>query len=162
MIFNRTPHPKLLTELMREDLWPNSHEQAIQQNLKKRISPDIVKSMVDSESEIFLYPNPKQTLAEEHKASKKRQGNHEFLLAYEKTLDQISPELALFVADFGAGSDAPIALDYRSSKVDPSVIGLKWDDDLINSSDNAWVTLSPSFSEFVEKLKLRDLPPFKR
>jgi len=155
------PPPELL-RLLKARLWPASHEQACEQNCVTRIANEDVHRLVPSENEIFLYPAPWQTLARDHEASRKQLSGTDFFAAYDKTLEQIDPLLALFIADFGHGSDAPIALDYRSNSFDPAVIGLKWKEPWRPNDGNRWIELSPSFSSFVETLKLWHLPKFVR
>lgn len=147
---------------MADRLWPATHEDAIQQNLHRRISSERVHLLIPSEDEIFLYPDPSMTLASDHEESRKSLGGTEFFAAYDRTLQQIDPERALFIADFGHGSDAPIALDFRNGDDDPPVIGLKWDESGIIGGLNKWVRLADSFSDFVRVLDLRNLPKFKR
>jgi hypothetical protein len=117
----------------------------------------------------FLYPNPMVTFAADHESKRMGAlGGTEFFAVFERTLKQMDPDRTLFIADFGAGSDAPILLDYRENPTDPPVIGFKWQDvlELDGGSywDGAhqWVRLAPSFSEFVRSLGLWDLPKFKR
>ena len=151
-----------MKNLLEAGLWPATHEEAIQQNLTRRIPTDRVHLVIPSEDEIFLYPNPTMTLASEHEASRKRIGDTKFFAAYDRTLRQIDPKRSLFIADFGPGSDAPIALDYRAASEDPPVIGLKWDDSSLQHGAHQWVCLASSFSEFVSVLGLWNLPKFKR
>jgi hypothetical protein len=157
----RHKQPRELKNLMAEGFWPKSHEEAIQQNLSRRIPSDRVHRLIETEDEIFLYPDPCMTLASEHEASRKRIGESEFYAAYDQTLGQIDPTKTLFIADFGPGSDAPIALDFRDGVVDPPVIGLKWDDSGLLSGQHRWVKLADTFSDFVQILGIRSLQKFK-
>ena len=61
---------------------------------------------------------------------------------------EIDPALTLIIGDFGLGSDAPIALDYRKDLNEPSIIRLQWN----LEADNHWVEIAPSFAEFVAML----------
>lgn len=160
VIPNILPHPDELKRLMEAKLWPSSHEEAIQQNLCRRIASADVASIIPTENEIFLHPNPRATLASDYAASKQQIGGTNFFKEYEQTLEQIDPEKALFIADFGAGSDAPIALDFRSNLADPPVIGLQWGAPGTDKTSR-WVQLAPSFSAFVKQLNLWALPKFK-
>jgi len=157
----RPSQPRELKKLMAAQLWPATHNEAIQQNLNRRISAERVHLLIPTENVIFLYPNPSMTLASDHEASRKRIGDTEFFAAYARTLEQIAPDRALFIADFGPGSDAPIALDCRGGTDDPPVIGLKWDG-FKSQGPHQWVQLAPSFSDFVRLLDLWALPKFKR
>jgi hypothetical protein len=66
-------------------------------------------------------------------------------------LDQIEPERALIIGDFGMGSDAPIILDYRNADSDPPVLRLRWSE---GRDNNAWVRCAASFDEFADMLGL--------
>ena len=159
---SRVQQPSALKKLITERLWPATHEDAIQQNGDPRISTERVRLLIPTEDQIFLYPDPSMTLAAEHEASRKRIGDTEYFAAYDRTLKQIDPKLALFIADFGPGSDAPIALDFRSNSEDPPVIGLTWDGFQLGEGFHQWVQLAASFSDFVRVLDLKQLTKFKR
>jgi hypothetical protein len=63
----------------------------------------------------------------------------------------IDYDRAVVIADFGLGSDAPIALDYRQSLDCPCVIRYRWSQ---RGERNRWVHVAPSFSQFAEMLEL--------
>jgi hypothetical protein len=63
-------------------------------------------------------------------------------------LNEIEPELALDIGDFGLGSDSAVVLDYR--KADPSVIRLVWR----KPDPNTWVLCAGTFDEFADMLGL--------
>ncbi len=56
---------------------------------------------------------------------------------------EIDPDNTIIIGDFGLGSDAPIALDYRKDKNNPAVIRLCW-----TKESNHWVEIAPNFAEF--------------
>ncbi|HEX8464863.1 MAG TPA: hypothetical protein VF627_09630 [Abditibacterium sp.] len=56
-------------------------------------------------------------------------------------------ELTLIIADFGLGSDAPVALDYSQNRDEPRVTTLKWD-----KAGNHWVQLAPNFDRFLKMI----------
>lgn len=60
-------------------------------------------------------------------------------------------ELAIDIGDFGLGSDAPILLDYRTDKTNPSIIRLKWSSD---GTNNEWVPMADNIRQFVDVLGL--------
>ncbi|MGA8214502.1 MAG: hypothetical protein WB799_12975, partial [Candidatus Sulfotelmatobacter sp.] len=64
----------------------------------------------------------------------------------------ILPELSVDIAAFGLGSDAPILLDYRESRSDPSVIRLRirWQ----MGQPNLWLRCADTFDEFADMLGL--------
>jgi len=61
---------------------------------------------------------------------------------------EITLELTLIIGDFGLGSDAPLALDYRPSPTKPRVIRLRWGND-----GNHWVQVAETFGQFASHLK---------
>jgi len=154
--------PQELRNLMAAGLWPATHEQAIQQNLSQRIPTKNIHLLIPTEDRIDLYSDPSMTVEEEHQRSRSTLEHTDFFAIYGQTLRQIDPGRALLIADFGLGSDAPIALDLRVCTQDPPVICLKWDDSNYSDGQHQWVQLAPSFSEFVKVLQLWDLPEFKR
>ncbi len=59
----------------------------------------------------------------------------------------IAPELTMLIADFGLGSDQPIALDYRRDLSQPEVWMLVWD------RNNYWTKISSTFENFINGKK---------
>lgn len=66
-------------------------------------------------------------------------------------LDQIEPEHALIIADFGIGADSVVILDYSRDPVDPPVLRLRWH---VPGGGNAWVIGARNFDEFATILGL--------
>lgn len=56
----------------------------------------------------------------------------------------IDPKKVILIADFGLGSDQPIALDTRNGFGDPPVWLLVW------ANPNYWIKLSSRFSLFIQ------------
>jgi hypothetical protein len=79
-------------------------------------------------------------------------------------LEQINPDLSIFIGDFGLGSDSPILLDYRRDPANPTVIRLKLNPTLADASAggspkvlgwaNAWLRCADSFDVFSDMLGL--------
>jgi hypothetical protein len=61
----------------------------------------------------------------------------------------IDYDLAIIIGDFGLGSDAPIALDFREDATNPRVIRLSY-----SGGRSRWISLAPDFASFVEALGL--------
>ena len=61
-------------------------------------------------------------------------------ISVEKT---IAPELTMLIADFGLGSDQPIALDYRNDLLQPEVWMLIW------GEENYWTKVASTFENFI-------------
>jgi hypothetical protein len=69
-----------------------------------------------------------------------------------RAADQIDPEKALIIGDFGLGSDSPIILDFARNASNPPVLRLRWGPD----QRNEWVQGARDFDEFAEMLGLAD------
>lgn len=70
---------------------------------------------------------------------------HDDFYRNQGVIRQLKPDLAIVIADFGIGSDAPILLYYLKSKTEPVVINLDWQED-----GNSWVVVAENFSAFVD------------
>jgi hypothetical protein len=136
--------PCLLEELLASGRWPRDTKEAMAQNLKSRVPPERVQRLAPEEDTIYLLPPPFQTVREKSK------GNP-FWTCPMAAPDGIDFDLALDIADFGIGSDAPILLDYREDAVNPRVIRLRWSS---YGGENKWVVMAPDFRTFVEVLGL--------
>lgn len=66
-------------------------------------------------------------------------------------LDQIDPERALVIADFGLGADSVVVLDFARDAVNPPVLRLRWGP---RGVGNAWVQGARDFDEFATILGL--------
>lgn len=133
--------PHGLISLIEAGLWPTI-DSAHSQNLRPLAAPEDIDQVAPGESSLFLYPPPFRTLASEIRKSRRFWDEH-------GALDQIQPELALVIGDFGLGSDDAIVLDYRHNPGEPSVLRLAWDHD-----GNHWVKAAPTFGEFTRLLRL--------
>ena len=143
--------PEELVALISSGRWPRNDDEARRQNLKCRVSAERIHRIAPDEDSIFFDPPPFSI--------------GESLLDLPDTVsrmfsgapDSLSPpgdivfSRAVILGDFGAGSDAPIALDYRDDTGRPSVIRLRW---LPEPGGNRWVYAAPSFARFAELLEL--------
>jgi hypothetical protein len=64
-------------------------------------------------------------------------------------IDQITPERALIIGDFGMGSDSPIVLDFRENEADPPVLRLRWGS---RGEGSVWVQGATNFDSFAKLL----------
>jgi hypothetical protein len=135
---NDLPIPSRLSALLEVGAWPRDWREMNAQNLRPRFSANQVRRIAAEESEICLQSPPFRTVAD-HAASA---GSGGFWPRF-GALDQIVPEKVLIIADFGLGSDAPIALDYSDRTGDPAVIRLRWE-----YPRTQWVKCAESFDEF--------------
>jgi hypothetical protein len=124
--------------------WPRTGDEAQRQNLHCPVPVDRIRSLAPEESWLFLYPPPFATVAQA------LAGGQDFYTRF-GSIDQIVPEAAIEIADFGLGSDAPVLLDYRTGPTNPRVIRLLWAGE---GRPNRWVAMAPDFSAFAEALGL--------
>lgn len=140
--------PTLLTELIAVRVWPFDSRSAMQQNLRSLVAPERVRRFAPEEDQVFLNPPPFHTVASEVANS-----SPAVLRGYWEpfgALDQIVPELALILGDFGLGSDAPIILNFAADLRCPSLFRLRWWGDRRND----WVQVAATFAAFVGMLGL--------
>lgn len=113
--------PAELSQLILAGAWPSSEREANRQNLQTAPVPrDVVERLVPGENQIYLLPPPFTTIAD-RRAGAEREFWEDF-----GALDKIDPARALLIGDFGLGSDAVIALDYRADPEPPTVIRQAW------------------------------------
>lgn len=75
-------------------------------------------------------------------------------------LPWLDAEQAILIAvNRNPGDDVAIALDYRQDAVDPRIVASHWDK---NVKGAPWEEIAPSFSAFVEKLRLDEVTLPKR
>lgn len=114
--------PPGLIRLLAAGTWPSAGGPLMsEQQLHPVIRADRVGSFAAEETLICLQPPPFPTIAKDRAAS----GAGEFWERF-GALDQIEPERALIIGDFGLGSDSPIILDYARNCSNPPVLRLRW------------------------------------
>ena len=99
--------------------------------------------MARGESQLFLYPPPFST-------AKVRNGDDESWFWQKWAPPLADPARCLIIGDFGAGSDAPILLDYSGPDPEPRVIRLHYGD----NDQRRWVLMTPDIETFVTGLGL--------
>jgi hypothetical protein len=117
-----------------------------EQQLRPIISTDRVRRFAAEETLICLQHPPFPTIAKVRAAG----GAGDFWDRF-GALDQIDPERALIIGDFGLGSDSPIVLDYARNSSNPPVLRLRWGS---QGHGNEWVTGASDFDEFARILGL--------
>jgi hypothetical protein len=135
--------PKELTALIESGFWPRDHDQARSQNLRSLVPESSVRQFAPEEHKLFLLPPPFYIVRQFLKGPEEK-----FWADPRTALHEIDPDLTLLIGDFGLGSDAPIALDYRQRIDQPSVIRLRWAKD-----GNHWIEIAPTFAAFASFLK---------
>ena len=119
-----------------------------EQQLHPIIAADRVRRFAAEETLICLQPPPFPTIAKVRAAG----GAGDFWERF-GALDQIDPERALIIGDFGLGSDSPIILDYALNPFRPPVLRLRW---APRGQGNEWVQGTRDFDEFAEMLGLAE------
>jgi hypothetical protein len=88
---------------------------------------------------MYLYAPPFHTIQDE------LDDPRHALSPEENALQDIVPSRTVPIADFGLGSDTAVALDYRHSTTNPSIIRLEW---RLPAAQNRWLWVAPSFGAF--------------
>src|SRR5690349_12838208 len=119
---NDLPLPAQLTRLIASGIWPSAKGPSMnEQQLRPLIPPERVRRFAPNETLICLAMPPFATIA----SLRAMGGSGDFWPRF-GALDQIVPEKAVIIADFGLGSDSPIILDYSRDATDPPVLRLLW------------------------------------
>ena len=138
--------PKSLLDQLENENWQNGFfDQSIRHLLTER--------GLNQDLDIFYYNQ--LTIERESKSFHKimeandKQEIDMFVGEYSKNSKEgtIAPELTMLIADFGLGSDQPIALDYRRGLSQPEVWMLVWD------RKNYWTKISSTFENFINGKK---------
>ena len=114
------PIPKALCDLIVNGFWPMNEQDIWAQELEPLVPLDKFKLFAPEFSTICFYHPPFYTVSECKK------GGEDFWDWPGAAAHEIDTDLTLLIGDFGSGSDAPIALDYRRDIANPSVIRLKY------------------------------------
>jgi hypothetical protein len=110
--------PNRLREMIEAGRWPRTHEQELHQNIRSLVSKGRIQSFAPDQDRIYFVRPPFSTVAT-------RIGHGDTFWSKFGAVEQIAPELAVLIGDFGLGSDSPILLDYREDISRPAVIRLK-------------------------------------
>ena len=116
------------------------------QQLRPIIPAERVQRFAAEETLICLQPPPFPTIAQVRAAGRAGDFWERF-----GALDQIDPERAVIIGDFGLGSDSPIVLDYARNPSNPPVLRLRWGS---QGKGNEWVVGASDFDEFAKMLGL--------
>ena len=165
--------PDGLNRLLASGVWPSAAAPAMTEHASRPIgSPDRVGRFAAEETLICLQPPPFYTIAQYRAFG----GAGDFWERF-GALDQIDPERALILGDFGFGSESPIILDYSRDPIRPPVLRLRWGTKSksigwlrlrweITTKTTEWVQGARDFDEFAEMLGLTEgglkTPTFRR
>lgn len=133
------PTPNPILELIRDGIWPETKEESLRQNLQPLLSKAAIQSFAPDESSLYLYASPFCTIQNE-------KDNFESFDDDWNALGEINPDRALVIADFGAGSDTCIILDYRDEP--PKMLRLKYSEE-----GNHWIPLGLTPKEFSDLIR---------
>jgi hypothetical protein len=140
--------PDLIKELVAAGVRPGDARSAEWQNPRPLVSPEFVRRFAAEVDQIYLYAPPFRTIADD--VSSSRQVVVDRYWKVFGALDQITPEKALLLGDFGLGSDAPIILDYARDSLDPPVLRLRYG----AGRRTDWVQGARNLAEFASILGL--------
>ena len=138
------PLPKRSLSLIEAGRWPRTHEEELRQKLHLLVSKERIQSFAPEEDHIYFFRPPFRTRAQRMDG---RGGEGAFWSQW-GALDEIAPDLALDIGDFGLGTDSAIVLDYRHEN--PPVIRLLWR----KPEPNVWVRCADNFDAFADLLGL--------
>jgi len=151
------PLPRRLLTLIDSGFWPRTLNEAKRQGIRGPVSKERIQSFAPEQDQIHFLSPPFSTVAT-------RMAHGDKFWSRFGALEQISPELSVFVADFGIGSDSPILLDYRPDVSNPSVIRLKLNpvlgETLVSGRKrvvgwaNVWLRCADTFDTFADMLGL--------
>ena len=136
--------PNALKTLLENGFWPQNSTEAVRQNLKCLVEKRLIHRIASDEEDIYFLPPPFYTVKEVMVSEST------FWAHPQSAVHEIDPELTLLIGDFGLGSDALLALDYRHSSLEPKVIRLQW-----SRSGNHWVEVAQNFDAFVTMLEIK-------
>jgi hypothetical protein len=131
--------PATLNALIARGAWPLTETEANRQNLMTGPIPRaVVERHVPGESSLYLFWPPFSTIAQV--CARNERGFWSKFGA----LEQIDPERALLIGDFGLGSDTAIVLDYRRPN-SPPLLRLTW---TATATRTRWVPFFDTFAAF--------------
>lgn len=136
---NELPLPRRLAELIAPGAWP---EIAQPTNVWSLVDEERVRLVLPGETRLDLQCPPFHTVSPEIPHSPK-------FWRESGAIEEIDPERALIMGDFGLGSDSAIVLDYERSLASPSVRWLQW-----GVVGNHWLEAAPTFDVLAEALAL--------
>jgi hypothetical protein len=148
--------PERMVALIDAGLWPHEQPRGLQ---NCNVPRDRIKLFAPGEDWLNLFVPPFCTIA--HVVAQetlfcRRRGLECDLGLWSRFagLDQISPDLAVDIGDFGLGTDTAIVLDYRQGGSNPPVLRLEW----VWQKPGVWVRCADTFDEFADMLGLEERP----
>src|SRR5262252_4655724 len=89
------PLPKRLLNLIEAGRWPRTHEEELHQNIQPLVSKETIRSFAPDQDRIYFVRPPFNTVAELIAGHER-----EFWSRF-GALEQINPDLSIFLGDFG-------------------------------------------------------------
>ena len=141
--------PPGLVRLIAIGVWPSASGPATTvQQFNPLVAPERVQCFAEDETLICLQPPPFHTIADYVSGG----GAGDFWQRF-GALNQIVPEQALVIGDFGLGSDSAIILDFAVNQTNPPVLRLRWHSECKRTE---WTQGAKDFDDFTEMLGLTD------
>jgi hypothetical protein len=141
--------PPGLVRLIAIGIWPSTNGPAMTVlQFNPLVPPERVQLFAADESLICFQLPPFHTIADEVSGG----GAGDFWQRF-GALNQIVPEQALVIGDFGMGSDSPIVLDFAANQSNPPVLRLRWHSECQYTE---WVQGAKDFDDFANMLGLTD------
>jgi hypothetical protein len=144
------PRPALLDALIETGRWPATSDPAGGRGASPLVVTSGVADLAPGEEELHLYAAPFRSVATDvavHEAN-----GWSFWTEF-GALDELDPERALVIGDFGIGSDSPLLLDYRTGD-EPVVLRLRWSDGPASAPRPTWVIVADSFDDLATRIGL--------
>lgn len=139
-IVNSLPLPALLLELIESNRWraPNDHRVFNQLFTEHSDVTFFSPSQMEKETSWWLLLSVDGSYLRGYPDSNYAPGD-------------IERSLTVLIGDVGLGYDAPFALDYRTSNLNPRVIHYRWHE---QTERSRWLEIAPDFQSFVHLLNL--------
>ena len=144
--------PALVEALVTAGRWPATPELASHQHTEVLATVERIAAVAPGQDSLYLYPPPFESVADS--VATHATNGWPFWDEF-GAIDELDPDRAQIIGDFGIGSDTPILLDHRNSP-EPSVLCLHWPggDDPTSRARTTWVEIAPTFDDFARRLGL--------
>ncbi len=151
--------PEKIAALASVGIWPLTHADTQRQNVESLFEVDSVRDFAPDERALVLYAATNFRSVAAELRSRRARGDT-WATDFNYAVADIDPELTLIIGDFGLGSDACLALDYRYDPSEPAVIKQQWPQCPPSAAAPIrWIRVAPTFEAFWAQLRLRDQRP---
>jgi hypothetical protein len=143
-VVNGLPLPPLLIELLKQDKWQHPGEKVI-----REVIPFLLDPVIFIEAENMHRQSTKYLEIMERWSFHAISGAKSTIPVELPWLD--IDRAVLIAANKQIGDDVAIALDYRTSVDNPRVVASDWH----NNKQHLWREVTPTFSDFVERIGIK-------